>query len=127
MNDELAEKLLTELVETRKSFTTATESFNTATAQIKWNRINTVIQYVLIAVVAIMLGLGVTYYMDEKQAACERGNDLRVQIALSLDFNATAIGAALAVVSGASPETFDDYMDVYENQEKPPILELREC
>ena len=127
MNDELVERLLAELVETRKSFADATVSFNKATSQIKWNRVNTAIQYILIvAVVIIMAAMGI-YYMDERKEACERGNTLRAQIAISLDYNAAAIGAALAAVTGASPETLQDYMDAYNSQEKPPVLHLREC
>lgn len=127
MKDELAEQLLNELVETRKSFSNATNSFSTAVNQIKWNRRNTVIQYALIAVVIIMICLGVAYYLDDRHAACQRGNDLRLSIMISLDHNAASIGAALGVVTGASPEKVNEYMDAYYRQPKPPGLELRDC
>ena len=127
MKDEMAEQLLAELIATRKSFSDATNSFSTAIDQIKWNRRNTVIQYVLIAVVICMIGFGVAYYLDEKHAACERSNDLRLAVMISLDHNAASIGAALGIVTGASPDTVADYMQAYFDQPEPPGLELREC
>lgn len=134
MNDELVERLLEEVVETRKlfatateTFSTATQSFNNATKHIKWNRRNTVIQYVLISVVVMMLCVGVVYYNSERKASCHRGNDLRLDISSSLDSNAAAIGVAIAIVSAAPEEKFEEYMDIYNEQEKPEVLELREC
>lgn len=120
MNDELVERLLDELSATR-------QSFDAATAQIKWNRRNTIIQYILIAVVLIMLFGGLVYYLDDQKASCEHDNDLRISISNSLDSNAWAIGVALAVVSNASDETFREYMEVYGKQDKPQVLELRDC
>ena len=134
MNDELVERLLEEVAATRKLFATATEAFTTATTSfndaarsINWNRRNTIIQYVLISIVVLMLAGGTIYYTSEKTAACERGNDLRLDITSSLDDNAAAIGFALAVVSDAPDEKFQEYMDVYNDQAKPEVLELREC
>lgn len=120
MNDEQVERLLTELSETRKSF-------DAAIGQIKWNRINTIIQYVLLAIVLVMIVLGVSYYLDEQRAACIRGNDLRTSIQNSLDSNAAAIGTALVIVADAPKEKFIEYMEAYAQQEKPPALKTREC
>lgn len=120
MNDTQVERLLDELARTR-------ESFDTAITQIKWNRINTVIQYCLIVAMFVMGTLGAIYYLDEKHAQCERGNDLRMSITNSLDANAAAIGIALATVSGAPDDAFREYMEVYSEQDKPSALELREC
>jgi Mn2+/Fe2+ NRAMP family transporter len=134
MNEDLVEHLLGEVVVTRQqfttateAFTTATEAFNDATKHIKWNRINTIIQYVLISVVVLMLGAGAVYYTSEKKASCVRGNDLRLDITSSLDSNAAAIGFAIAIVSAAPDEKFKEYMEVYDDQPKPKVLELREC
>lgn len=120
MNDEQVERILVELTATRKSF-------DAAINQIKWNRINTTIQYVLIAIVALMFGFGIRYYLDEKQATCERGNELRAKIVNSLDTNAAAIGIALVIVTDAPNEKFIEYMEAYGEQEKSPALELRDC
>lgn len=120
MNDDQVERLLKELVETRKSFDKAAE-------QIRWNRINTIIQYCLTAVIVVMIILGVSYYLDEKQATCERGNDLRRAIDHSLNSNAHAIGTALVIVTNASDEKFNEYMEAYNQQDKPPALKLRDC
>lgn len=120
MNERQVDRLLDELVKTR-------ESFDRATAQIRWNKLNTAILYALVSVILVMIGLGVKYYFDQRRVDCERGNDLRAQIVISLDYNAAAIGSALASVSGASPEVFNQYMDAYGDQEKPPILQLRDC
>jgi hypothetical protein len=127
MQDEQVERLLEELVRTRESFDSATVSFDAAIKQIKWNRINTIIQYALIAIVLIMLFFGSIYYLGEKNASCERGNDLRSDISDSLDSNALAIGAALVIVTGAPQERFDDYIDAYAQQNKPEVLTLRNC
>jgi len=120
MKDEQVDQLLEELRATR-------ESFDRATSSIKWNRFNTIVQYVLIAFVMVIIGSGVIYYLHERKVACERGNDLRITVQGSLDNNAAAIGAALVIVTGASQERFQEYMDAYNQQEKPDILELREC
>lgn len=120
MNDEQVERILAELVTTRKSF-------DAAIGQIRWNRINTAIQYVLLALVVIMFSLGTRYYLDEKRATCERGNELRLSIVDSLDSNAAAIGLALVIVTDASEESFKEYMDAYNQQEPPPALGVRDC
>lgn len=120
MNDEQTERLIEELSRTR-------ESFDEAIRQIKWNRINTVIQYIMLVVVVIILIFGASYYLDEKKASCERGNELRSDISNSLDTNARAVGAALVIVTGASPERFAEYVDAYNQQDKPEVLKLRSC
>jgi hypothetical protein len=134
MNDELVERLLEEVVATRTLFATATEaftdattSFNEATGHIKWNRTNTVIQYVLIVAVALIMALGFVYYKDDKRETCERGNDLRMSIQNSLDANAAAIGVALVIVADAPEGTFQEYMKAYQEQDKPEALKTREC
>lgn len=114
------DRLLDELGKTRTSF-------DEAIKQVKWNRINTIVQYVLIAIVIFMLGFGVIYYLNEKKMACVRGNELRVDIQESLDSNAASIGAALVVVAHASNEDFQKYLDVYNQQNKPEVLNLRSC
>lgn len=120
MDDAQVEELLSELSKTR-------ESFEKAIGAIRWNKINTVIQYCLILVVAVMMGLGVVFYLDQRQEDCERGNETRAAISGSLDSNATAIGVALATVAGASADTFQEYLDVYNSQPKPEVLQPREC
>jgi hypothetical protein len=127
MNENQIDQLLQELVSTRKSFDAATASFNAATRQIRWNRINTTIQYVLIFVVAVMFCFGVVYYLDQQRESCERGNALRTSIKDSLDSNAIAIGVALAVVSDAPEGKFQEYLNEYGKQEKPEALKLRNC
>lgn len=128
MTDEQLERFIQEMVKTRESFDTATETFSKAIKQIKWNRVNTIIQYVLIAIVLVMFGLGIRYYLEEKQASCERSNDFRVSVQSSMVSNARAIGVALAVVTGAPDSRFQEYMDAYnEAQDTPDILDLREC
>jgi len=120
VNDEQVERILTELTKTR-------ESFEAAINQIRWNRINTAIQYVLLAVVVVMLGVGVKYYLDEKQLSCERGNDLRQDIQSSLDSNAASIGATLVIVTDAPEGIFQEYLDIYNQQNEPEVLRLRSC
>ncbi len=120
MNDEQVEQLLVELGKTR-------QSFEKAIGQIKWNRINTFIQYGMLALLLVMVVCGIVYYLDDKQEACERGNEFRVAIQNSLDSNAASIGIALTIVTGASEERFLEYMEAYNQQEKPDILELRDC
>ena len=120
MNDDQIERLLAELTATRKSF-------DAAVTTIRWTRINTIIQYVLLSVVAGMIIFGVLYYLDDKQESCERGNELRVAIRDSLDSNAASIGIALSIVTDAPHERFEEYMEAYNQQEKPPALDLRNC
>lgn len=120
MKEEQVDRLLEELAKTR-------ESFDVAARSIKWSRRNTIIQYGLIfVVVCMLLSLGL-YYKNQQHAACVRGNDLRMSIATSLDNNAAAIGASLVIVTGASPEDFDAYMDAYSQQAKPEALKIRGC
>lgn len=127
MRDEQVERILNELARTRESFDAATETFNTAIEHIQWNRRNTIIQYFLIFLVVCMLGMGSIYYLNEKHANCVRGNDLRVAIVDAIDSNARAIGTALAVVSNAPDAKFKEYMEVYNQQDKPLALETRKC
>lgn len=127
MRDEQVERILAELANTRESFDNATAAFNTAINQIRWNRINTIIQYCLLGLVLIMLVLGGLYYLGEKQDECERDNTLRSNISSSLDSNAIAIGTALVIVTNAPQERFDEYIQAYAKQNKPEVLALREC
>lgn len=127
MNDEQAERFITELIETRRVFNDAMETFKGATNSIRWTRINTTVQYVLLVAVLFLYTFGAAYYINDKHASCVRGNDLRVSIGDSLDANATAIGVALTVVTEAPQEKFEQYLEVYNRQPKPPALELRDC
>lgn len=126
--------LIGEFSETRKSFDRATAQFGEAVHQIKWNRRNTKIQYVLIILMVIAYISGVLFYVqdqhdyrEDQTEACERGNEVREQIAVSLDAHAVAIGVALTAVSDAPQEKFDQYLEVYRQQPRPEALELREC
>jgi len=119
MNDELLGELISELRETRKSFEDAIQS-------IKWNKRNTVIQYVLIVVVFFLGAIGVINYMNYKQQSCERGNELKIAVDHGQRENAFAIGAALAVVFNAPQERLDQYLAAYDEQ-RPERIELREC
>jgi hypothetical protein len=120
MNDELVEQLLSELSKTR-------ESFDSVVKTIRWTRANTIIQYVLLTIVLIMGAVGVIYYADDKREQCERGNEFRVAISNSIDSNAAAIGLTLVEMTGSSPERFEEFLEVYQSQAKPEILEPREC
>jgi hypothetical protein len=120
MNDELVEQLLSELSKTR-------ESFDSVVKTIRWTRFNTIVQYALLVMVLIMGGIGVAFYLDDKQEQCERDIKFRDAIADSVDSNAMAIGLALVEVSGASPDRFQDYVEAYQHQDQPEILELRSC
>ena len=120
MKEEQVDRLLEELARTR-------ESFDQAIKSIKWNRFNTIVQYVLISVIVVMLAVGTNYWVAEKRASCERGNDLRRDIQNSLDKNAGAIGIALTIVTGAPDERLQEYIDAYNQQDKPAVLRLREC
>jgi hypothetical protein len=127
MNDELAEKLLVELAETRQSFVTAAEAFDKAIKQIRWNRVNTAIQYLLLFVVIIMIGFAVDYYFDDKRESCERGNELRSSIVTYSEHEAARIGIALTVVTGASEDKFEEYMEAFRSQDVPEAFQLRDC
>lgn len=120
MDDAQVELLLSELSETRKSF-------DAAIGAIRWNRINTIIQYILIVIVMVMSLLGVVYYLDQRREDCERDNSTRAAFEDSLDANAAAIGVALATVSGAEAAVFQEYLEVYAAQPKPEALQPRSC
>jgi hypothetical protein len=120
MNDEQLDQLLSELSKTR-------ESFDSVVKTIRWTRINTIVQYALLAVVLIMGSLGVAYYLDDKRENCERGNEFRASIDNTMTANAAAIGAALVTVTGASHEDFLEYMEAYNHQPRPEILKPRSC
>jgi hypothetical protein len=120
MNDEQLDQLLLELGKTR-------ESFDSVVKTIKWTRINTIVQYALLAVVLVMGCLGVIYYLDDKRENCERGNEFRAAIDNTMTENATAIGAALVIVAGASHDDFLAYMEAYNDQPRPEILKPRSC
>lgn len=131
MNEERIERLLDELESTRKTFEAAGKTFETAVKQIKWNKINTIIQYTMLVVVGFMLIFGFFYYLRDKKAACQRGNQTRTAIQVSLDNNARAIGIALVIVADVPqeeiPQILEEYMEVYLEQADPEILQHREC
>lgn len=120
MDEDLVEQLLQELRETRKTF-------EHAIVAIRWNKINTIVQYVLISVVVLMLVFGVLYYLDDKREACERGNATRASIQISLDAHAAAIGTALAIVTDAPDARLQEYLEAYADQADPEILKPRQC
>jgi predicted negative regulator of RcsB-dependent stress response len=119
MNDELLGELISELKETRTSF-------NDAINSIKWNKRNTVIQYILIVVVFFLGALAFISYRNYQQQSCERSNELKIAVDTSSRENAFAIGAALAVVFNAPQERLDQYVAAY-NDQRPQRIELREC
>ena len=120
MNDELVEQLLAELSETRKSFDAAIKT-------IKWNRFNTVVQYCLIVAVFLLGTFFVIYYVDDQHEACVRGNELRAAVTQGDTSTAEAIGIALTVLTEAPQETLQEYLDIYNQQDRPPALEMRDC
>ena len=114
------DELLTELAGTR-------EEFSKVVSSIKWNRINTIIQYCLIVIVFLIGSAVVANYVSYRNAACNRSNELKTYVSQSQDNNALAIGVALAAVLGGSEEQLQQYLDVYNVQQKDQVLELREC
>lgn len=119
MNDELLGELISELRDTRASF-------NDAINSIKWNKRNTVIQYILIVVVFFLGALALISYQNYQHQTCERSNDLKITVDNGMRENAFAIGAALAVVFNAPQERLDQYLAAYDEQ-RPERITLREC
>lgn len=128
MNEEQVETLLNELRATRASFDAANEVFSAAIKSIKWNRINTAIQYCLIVLVFVFGAIATMSYINYKDASCDRSNDLRITVAAGMEQNAFAIGSALAVVFNADQESLEKYLQAY-NDQRPTreILQLRNC
>lgn len=120
MNAEQVDRLIDELSETRKSLDSAVKA-------IRWNKINTVIQYVLLFAVFLMGTIGVAYYFNDRRDQCDRDNNLRAAVNDSFDTQAGSIGIALSVVSNASPEKLQQYIEVYRNQPRPEALSQRSC
>lgn len=120
MSTTKTDELLVELAKTR-------ESFDKAISAVRWNRVNTIILYVLIGVVFLLGALFVRDSLSERHNNCERDNALRAAVLESNMDTAAAIGAAIAAVSNASPEQYAEYLEVYRNQKPPEALNPREC
>jgi hypothetical protein len=120
-------ELLEELVLTRESFVTANHAFERAINAIRWNRINTIIQYALIILVFVLGWVGVMNYMNYRQQNCERSNEQRLTIQASMQQNAFAIGVALQTVFNAPDERFQEYLDAYNAQTPQEAFAIREC
>ena len=120
MDEDQLERLLVELAATRASLDAATKA-------IKWNKINTIIQYCLLFAVFVMGTVGVVYYFDDRRRNCEAGNETRQAINEAIDVKAAAIGFAIAVVSNAPEEALERYLEIYNEQADPAILSPREC
>lgn len=127
LDDRLATVIIEELRQTRIEFSAASDYFSQAVGQIKWNRRNTIIQYVLSTVLAVVMIAGGLFYWQEHHEQCLERNEIRSTIVESLDDHARAIGLALVAVTNAPPEKVEEYMASYRNQFHPPILELQDC
>jgi hypothetical protein len=119
--------LLNELVHTRRAFEAASSVFDAAVSQIKWNKRNTIIQYFILMVLAVMIFLGGIYYLDDRQETCQVLNRSNSATLEALDENAIDIGIALATVSSASEDTFNQYLDLYHDENDHSGLTPREC
>lgn len=127
MNDEQADKLLQELASTRESFDKTSKTFEDAVSSIRWNRINTIIQYCLIVVVFLLGALGFAFYSNEQREECEEANLFRITVVEAMEENAFSIGAALAIVFNASDESLNEYLQAYTDQHTEDRFPLREC
>jgi hypothetical protein len=101
----------------------ANDSFSKAISSIRWNRINTAIQYFLIALFFVLGSVIFINYRSDKHDACVARNEL----ATVQERNTLAIGAALATMFNADSSQVDRYMDLYREQNPLRDLNLQEC
>lgn len=120
MNDEQVDKLIAELAATRKSL-------DAAVTTIRWNKVNTIIQYVLIVLVFIIGAVGIGYYFDQRHEDCVRGNETREAINKRVDASAAAVGVAIATLGDIPQETVDQYVELYRITVEPTVLQPRSC
>lgn len=118
--EEQLETLIEELRLTRGTF-------DRAVSTIHWNKINTIIQYVALAMILILGAVCFVWYLDEKHDSCVEHNDIRRATVNEMESTAAAIGIALQTVSGADHAQFQLYMETYIEQAEHEDLVQREC
>lgn len=120
MNHEQMDKLLFELAATR-------ESFDVAIERVRWNKINAMIQYLLLSAALIFGVIGFAYYRSEQHAACVSDNQMRADFRNELQQQAAAIGVSISIVSGAEEGKYEEYIKLYGDQMHSEFLMPREC
>ena len=120
MNEEQVDELLGELARTR-------DSFDSAIGAVKWNKINTFIQYCLIAIVFLFGALGIRYYVDDRHDTCVAGNEFRRTMIAAQEKYALNFATALAAKLKGDEQDVQDFMDIYGDLPVPEVLITREC
>ena len=120
MNEEQVDQLLAELAQTR-------DAFSTAIGSVRWNKVNTIIQYCLLAILLFIGGLVYKNYRDDQHAACVSANEFRVTIVNAQQVYVENVARALAKKLGGDEADVRDFMEIYSQQPLPEVLKLREC
>lgn len=120
MNEEQVDKLLVELALTR-------DSFNKSINSVRWNKINTIIQYVLIAMVFVVGGLVYKNYQNDQHTACVSSNLFRTTVVNAQQVYVENIARALAKKLNGTEQDVQEFMQIYSEEPIPKVLQLREC
>jgi hypothetical protein len=103
------------------------ESFDDAIKSVRWNKINTSIQYGLIAIVVVFGFLGFRFYQDDRHDACVATNEFRQTIVAAQEKYALNFATALAKKLNGDSEDVREFMLIYSSLPTPEVLVQKEC